>query len=102
MEVVDVEYIGKEANRWEEQHFLGEMPEAQIEYGRHPERHKKLIAYLKNAADTHGNERVAKEAFLSRQQLHAILNNTAQPKRSTVVRLCRAIANLLRIKRLAA
>src|SRR6266566_3593276 len=30
---VAVEYIGKEANRWEEQFYLGEIPSAQIEYG---------------------------------------------------------------------
>ena len=26
-------HIGKEANKWEEQHFLGEDDEAEIEYG---------------------------------------------------------------------
>jgi hypothetical protein len=31
VQAVAVEYIGKEANRWEDQVFLSEMPEAHIE-----------------------------------------------------------------------
>ena len=33
VQAVALEYIGKEANRWEEQFYLGEIPGAQIEYG---------------------------------------------------------------------
>jgi hypothetical protein len=46
VEVIDVEYIGKEANRWEEQFLLGETPDAQIEYGRQPDQQETLIAIL--------------------------------------------------------
>lgn len=94
IEVIGIEYIGKEANRFEEQFFLGEMPEAQIEYGLHPEGHRRLIAALTEAARIFGTERLANEANVSRQQLHAILHCGALPKRATVVRLCRALRML--------
>jgi DNA-binding phage protein len=91
VEVIAVDYIGKEANRWEEQYFLGEMPEAQIEYGLHPEGHQQLIAILSDAAKGHGMGALAEKAGLSRQQLHAILFCGAQPKRGTITGLCKAI-----------
>jgi hypothetical protein len=96
VEVVAIEYIGKEANRWEEQYSLGEMPGAQIEYGRHPEGHQRLIAALKDAAKTHGVGTLADVAKVSRQQLHAILSGGAQPGRATVGKLCKAMMALAR------
>ena len=36
IQVVAIDRIGKEANRWEEQLYLGEDPEAQIVYGTDP------------------------------------------------------------------
>jgi hypothetical protein len=96
VEVISVEYIGKEANRLEEQFFLGEMPDAQIEYGHHPEGYVRFIAVLLETGKAYGMERLATEAGLSRQQLHAILYCGAQPKRGTIVRLCRAIKLLKR------
>ncbi len=91
IQVVDIEYIGKEANRWEEQYFLGEVPEAQIEYGRKLAGNARLNSILKNAVDEFGIGAVANEARLSRQQLHSILAEGAMPRRGTVARLCRAV-----------
>ena len=91
VEVISVEYIGKEAHRLEEQFFLGEVPGAQIEYGHHPEGYGRFIEALLGASKTHGMERLAAEANLSRQSLHATLYCGAQPQRGTIVRLCRAI-----------
>jgi DNA-binding phage protein len=92
--VIDVEYIGKEANQWEEQFFLGETPEAQIEYDRHPDQREILITILTKAARTHGMENLARAAHLSRKQLHSILSGAPQPKRRTVIRLCKALVEL--------
>lgn len=94
-EVISVEYIGKETHRLEEQFFLGEMPGAQIEYGHHPEGHVRLIAVLVEAAKVYGMERLANEANLSRQQLHAVIYCEAQPKRPTLIRLCRTLRTLI-------
>ena len=95
VEAIDVEYIGKEANRWEEQFFLGEAPAAHIEYGRHPDCHGRLIAVLIDAAKRFSMSRLAEAANMSRQQLHAIMYCGAQPKRGTIIQLCRAIKSLL-------
>lgn len=35
-------HIGKEANRWEEQFYLGQDPEAQISYGMSPDDERRL------------------------------------------------------------
>jgi hypothetical protein len=95
VDVIDVEYIGKEANRWEEQFFLGETPEAQIQYGCHPHVHQRLLDVLTASVKAYGMEKLAAEARLSRQQLHAILSCGAKPRHATIVRLCRAIKALL-------
>jgi DNA-binding phage protein len=91
VEAIAIEYIGKEANRLEEQYYLGELPEAQIEYGGHPTGWKQLIACLKQWVEEHGMETLASAAGISRQQLHAILSRGAIPKRITALRLCSAI-----------
>jgi hypothetical protein len=91
IEVIGVEYIGKEANRWEEQYYLGEMPGAQIEYGLHPDGLQRMIAVLIVAARSCGTEKLATAAQLSRQQLHAILYWGVKPKRGTLIRLCQAL-----------
>jgi hypothetical protein len=96
VDVIDVEYIGKEANRWEEQLSLGAIPEAQIEYGRHPDCYRRLIVVLIDAAKKFGMSRLADTADMSRQQLHAIMYCDAHPKRATVIRLCRAVKLLIR------
>jgi DNA-binding phage protein len=94
IEAIAIEYIGKEANRLEEQYYLGELPDAQIEYGGHPIGQKQLIACLKQWVEEHGMETLASAAGISRQQLHAILSRGAIPKRVTILRLCSAIARL--------
>lgn len=40
--VKGIEHVGKEANRWEEQFYLGKNPEAQIVYGTAPEDDQRL------------------------------------------------------------
>jgi DNA-binding phage protein len=94
IEAVAVEYIGKEANRLEEQFFLGEMPEAQIEYGRHPDSRRQLLTIIRQSANRYGMEVLADAAGISRQQLHSILSMGGIPKRDTALRLCGAIARL--------
>lgn len=94
IEAIALEYIGKEANRLEERFFLGELPEAQIEYGRHPGDQQRLMTIITQATKSYGIGNIAREAQMSRQQLHAILSGESLPKRKTVLQLNRAIASL--------
>ncbi len=50
-----VEYIGKEANRWEEQFFLGEVPEAHIEYGSCPAAKRSILKVIKSSTEVREN-----------------------------------------------
>lgn len=94
IQAVAVEYIGKEANRWEEQYFLGEMPEAQIEYGTSTNGKRQLLKLIARAARKFGKSTLAEAAGLSRQQLAAVLARHAQPRPQTVKALLGAIIDL--------
>lgn len=62
------EYIGKEANRWEEQAHLGELPDAQIKYGTDSSGVASLIMMLRRKARAHGYvARLAREAKVDRK-----------------------------------
>jgi len=91
---VNIEYIGKEANRWEEQFFLGEAADAQIEYGGHPEGKVKFFGFISKAAKTFGMSELARLSRLSRQQLTTLVGEKAQPRSQTVARLVCAIMEL--------
>ena len=84
IEAVAVEYIGKEANRWEDQFYLGEMPEAQIEYGTSPKGKRQLVKLIGKAARKFGKSTLAETAGLSRQQLSAVLASNSQPRPQTI------------------
>ena len=94
VQAVAVEYIGKEANRWEEQFFLGETPEAQIEYGSSSAATRAILKVIRRAARKFGMTAVADSACLSRQQLTALIGKKGNPLPSTVNRLMRAVAEL--------
>jgi hypothetical protein len=91
---VAVEYIGKEANRWEEQFHLGQMREAQIEYGASPKHIEALLRTISHACRIFTSARLAASASLSRQELGKILKGEAQPRASTLTALLSAIARL--------
>jgi hypothetical protein len=94
VQVAGVRYIGKEANRWEEQFHLGYDPEAQIEYDGGPEAVEQMRARICEAAAAFGQRRLAKTAGVSREQLRAIIKGGAVPRKATVEKLLRAIATL--------
>ena len=94
VQAVAVEYIGKEANRWEEQFFLGAAPEAQIEYGNSPAARKAILKVIKRAARKFGMTALADAAQLSRQQLTTLIGKKGNPRPATIVRLMRAVAEL--------
>jgi hypothetical protein len=79
IQAIALEYIGKEANRWEEQFFLGEAPETQIEYGTSLTGWASVLDSLRATASDHSRTALACAAGLSRQQLVDILDHGAIP-----------------------
>ena len=94
VQAVAVEYIGKEANRWEEQFYLGEIPSAQIEYGTTDAANKQLLRLIGQAARKFGRAVLAEAANLSRQQLSVVLARNATPRPKTLKALLTAITAL--------
>ncbi len=94
IEITRITYIGKEANRWEEQFFLGLDSEAQTEYGEPPYESEKLMGQLRQAAKKYGQRTLAKMAKISLRQLSDILLGKAKPKRETLARLANAAQSL--------
>jgi hypothetical protein len=67
VQVVSVRNIGKEANRWEEQYFLGLDEDEQIDYGMGSEDVEKLFAMLRAQIPSIGQREVARESGVSRR-----------------------------------
>lgn len=87
IQVDGVEHIGKEANRWEEQHLLGVDPEAQIEYGMAPEILQQLHQDVLRRCRASGIRKVATRAGLSVRELHSLLQGRNRARPETMQRL---------------
>ena len=83
VEAIVVECIGKEANRWEEQFFLGADPDAQIQYGPHPGGYIGLALALRDAVCAHGKREVAERLGVSRGTLRKVANGSLRSVSST-------------------
>jgi transcriptional regulator with XRE-family HTH domain len=94
IKVAAINLIGKEADRLEEQIYLGLDPEAEINYGHEPPDSKLFLAQMSRAVKTHGIGKVAKAAGISRQQLWEIIRRNANPSDRTLESVGRAIAAL--------
>jgi DNA-binding phage protein len=94
VQVTSVQLIGKEANRWEEQFYLGGDPEAQSEFGFAAEDVGRLIAAVQQTVKTHGIQGLARKARVSRQHLAAIVDRKVKASQEVMVRLCAAAAVL--------
>jgi hypothetical protein len=71
--VTVITLIGKEANRWEEQFYLGVEAEAQAEYGIAPKHRENLTAQLTALAAVMGHKRLAHAIGMSRRHLSNLL-----------------------------
>jgi len=85
-----IEYIGKEANRWEEQLFVGADPEAQVYYSVEPSDTESVIQMIETAVKTYSVETLGRIAHVSRQSVHALLNRETSGAR-TLMRLARGV-----------
>jgi hypothetical protein len=90
--------IGKEADRWEEQFYLGYDPETQIEYGTGEESAQLVHTRICKAAKVYGHRELARTAGVAREQLRAILKREPQPRPKTMAKLLRAISDLGRAR----
>jgi hypothetical protein len=85
---------GKEANRWEEQFYLGEMPEAQIEYGISKRGYERILEVIADAAKEFTQSALAVEAGISRRELIPILLGQSVARPRTIRALLRANVGL--------
>lgn len=88
--MVAIEHIGKEANRWEEQLYLGENPEAQIEYGTSPEQKERLRGTALSLCRPFGPAKLSREAGLSVGDVSDILSGKRNPQVEIWLKLMRA------------
>lgn len=88
--VAGVRYIGKEANRWEEQFYAGLDPKAQIEYNGGPEAIEQARARITQAVAQFGQRALSRESGVAREQVRALISGKASPRKRTVEALLRA------------
>ena len=92
-----IELIGKEANRWEEQFFLGEEEDAQINYGLLPSSddcHEQLGRFV----ERFGLSRIAEAAGVSPRWLRTLVKKKVPPTKKTRRKLEEAFAGLTDMK----
>lgn len=95
IQVVSIDRIGKEANRWEEQLYLGNDPEAQIVYGTDDESRERTIAFIRTVADRVGRRALVEAAGVSIRETAAILRGERRPTEQTLARLANAAVDLM-------
>lgn len=92
--------IGKEANRWEEQSYVGAYePEPEFEYGLATEDRLTALDTVRQAADEFGQRTLARAAGISLQHLSAILLGKARPSESVLLKISGACNGLNRVGR---
>jgi hypothetical protein len=108
-------HIGKEANRWEEQFYLGENPEAQIIYGRsveevsalaacvqqdpmeaRREQESALLGAVGERCAAIGQRKFALQAGIDHSNLEAFLRHRRRPGRRTIAKLWAALDDAIR------
>ena len=94
VQAVAIEHIGKEANRWEEQLYLGENPEAQIEYGTSPEQKERIRGTVLTLCRPFGPRKLARQAELSASDVSDILQGKRNPRIEIWLKLMRAAQDL--------
>jgi hypothetical protein len=89
-----VEHIGKEANRWEEQYYLGLDLDAQTEYGTSPKDCERVIDAVTQAAKKYEQRALAKAAKVPLREVSAALHTEMELTPATLARFSRAVARL--------
>ena len=89
-----VELIGKEANRWEEQVYLGENPEAQIVYGTAPEDQAHFRERVKAACQPYAYAVLADRTSLAPTTIMRMLTGPTKGSPASWQRLWTAVRSL--------
>ena len=92
--VSSIHHIGKEANKWEEQYYLGIKEEAQIEYGISFDDQNALMNTLLHAITTYGTGAIAHDSGISSRYINKIQHCQSQPRPATLSKLNSAIRHL--------
>jgi hypothetical protein len=85
-----IEHIGKEADRWEEQYYLGLDLDAQIEYGVSPGDVESSWSHLREICRQHGIRNTARAAGISHTHLRRFLQGSCEVTPDLLARLHRA------------
>jgi hypothetical protein len=94
IQVAGIRYIGKEANRWEEQFFLGPDPEADIEYRSAPDARAEAEERVRDGIRQLGHRAVARAARMSLRDVGRAAREPAKLSAIHLRRLDRALAQL--------
>lgn len=92
--VKSINYIGKEANKWEEQFLLGFDPNAQIEYGVSPEQRNEILQAVGQAVEQHGAQAIADASRLSARHILEIVKGKKNPSEKVIAKLHTAVKTL--------
>jgi hypothetical protein len=88
-----IRYIGKEANHWEPQFYLGYDEEEQIDYGLAPEGSWQLLRTLRSEIKAAGGQRrLARESGVSRQTISRLMSGK-KIRSGIVAKIRRALIN---------
>jgi hypothetical protein len=82
-----IEHIGKEADKWEEQFYLGLDLDAQIEYGTSPDDDQNVWFQIVQACQERGVRAVARGARVSHTHLRRLLDGRSAPTQSLLRQL---------------
>jgi hypothetical protein len=61
VEAISIRHIGKEANRWEEQFYLGADEDEQIDYGLASKESNRFLGTLRTGIRVTGQRKIARE-----------------------------------------
>jgi hypothetical protein len=87
IEVISIRHIGKEADRWEEQFYLGSDEGAEIDYGTNPKDAAILIRSLRKAAKLLGQRTLAQKIGIPQQTLSRWLQQKPSKLPANIMRL---------------
>jgi hypothetical protein len=73
--VSEIEYIGKESNRWEDQYYFGFDAEEEIRYGSKPTDGGSLLKAIRAIVEVQGLRTTARRLRISRTKLSKLLEN---------------------------